>query len=176
MRFLLCVIFVVISSGAVFGQPCNGAADECSNADVNQSRPAVVNVEQKPLTVCSTDPMTGWFRDGRCRTDARDRGRHVVCAQMTTEFLKFTKSRGNDLSTPIPRYGFPGLKPGDRWCLCALRWKEAFEAKKAPEVILKATHSKALEFVTKAQLDSARPKIKRHQGVSNTRASSIPAK
>ncbi|MEE2755437.1 MAG: DUF2237 domain-containing protein [Myxococcota bacterium] len=108
-----------------------------------------------PLAVCSTEPMTGWFRDGRCRTDDRDRGRHLVCAQMTTAFLQFTKKRGNDLSTPNPRYRFPGLKPGDRWCLCALRWKEALDANKAPPVVLNATHAGTLNYVSHTELLAA---------------------
>lgn len=89
--------------------------------------------------------MTGWFRDGCCNTDARDVGRHVVCAEMTDEFLQFSKARGNDLSTPRPEFGFPGLRAGDKWCLCAARWQEAFEAGSAPKVILEATHERALE-------------------------------
>jgi len=93
------------------------------------------------------DPLTGWFRDGCCKTDDHDRGRHVVCAQMTETFLTFTKARGNDLSTPAPGYNFPGLKPGDRWCLCAVRWKEALDAGCAPPVVLSSTHKKALEYV-----------------------------
>ncbi len=105
------------------------------------------NVLGTRLQTCCTDPMTGFYRDGNCETGPEDHGTHVVCAEMTQEFLEFTKSRGNDLSTPIPLYRFPGLKPGDKWCLCALRWKEAFEAGVAPPVILERTHEKALEFV-----------------------------
>lgn len=92
--------------------------------------------------------MTGFFRDGSCRTGPEDLGTHVVCARMTAAFLEFTRSRGNDLSTPRPEYQFPGLKPGDRWCLCALRWREACEAGVAPPVELGATHAKALEWVS----------------------------
>ena len=91
--------------------------------------------------------MTGYYRDGVCNTGPTDTGRHVVCAIMTEEFLTFTKSRGNDLSTPRPEYQFPGLRPGDGWCLCALRWKEAYEAGCAPLVRLESTHEKALEYV-----------------------------
>ncbi len=91
--------------------------------------------------------MTGFYRDGVCNTGPQDHGTHVVCAVMTEEFLQFTKSRGNDLSTPIPMYRFPGLKPGDGWCLCALRWKEAYDAGHAPPVILEATHEKALNYI-----------------------------
>jgi uncharacterized protein (DUF2237 family) len=103
------------------------------------------NVLGGELAVCSTDPMTGWHRDGCCNTDANDQGRHVVCAEVTAEFLAFSASRGNDLVTPRPEYGFPGLKPGDRWCLCATRWEEARVAGFAPDVVLEATHAKALE-------------------------------
>jgi len=105
------------------------------------------NVLGTPLIGCCTDPMTGFYRDGVCNTGPTDSGRHVVCAIMTEEFLDFTKGRGNDLSTPRPEYQFPGLKPGDGWCLCALRWKEAWEAGVAPPVKLEATHEKALEYI-----------------------------
>lgn len=105
------------------------------------------NVLGTPLIGCCTDPMTGYYRDGVCNTGPTDSGRHVVCAIMTEEFLLFTKSRGNDLSTPRPEYQFPGLKAGDGWCLCALRWKEAWEAGVAPPVKLEATHEKALEYL-----------------------------
>ena len=91
--------------------------------------------------------MTGYFRNGKCETDPSDRGLHVVCAKMTQAFLIFTKNMGNDLSTPLPQYQFPGLKPGDCWCLCALRWKEAYLAGIAPPVVLEATHEKALEII-----------------------------
>jgi uncharacterized protein (DUF2237 family) len=96
------------------------------------------------LEDCSVKPLTGFFRDGCCNTSAKDVGSHTVCAVMTDEFLKFSKARGNDLSTPMPEYGFPGLKAGDRWCLCAPRWQEAFEAGHAPRVALRATHEGAL--------------------------------
>ena len=96
--------------------------------------------------------MTGYFRDGFCRTDASDSGTHVVCARMTEEFLTFTKSKGNDLSTPILAYKFPGLKPGDQWCLCALRWQEAMVAGVAPPVVLEATNIKVLEYIDLKEL------------------------
>ena len=111
------------------------------------SRQNSLNVLGAPLESCSTDPMTGWFRDGCCETQAADRGRHLVCAIMTEEFLTFSKAKGNDLSTPRPEYAFPGLKAGDRWCLCLERWKEANAAGKAPKVVLSATHQMALERV-----------------------------
>jgi uncharacterized protein len=113
-----------------------------------------LNVLGTPLVPCSYDPLTGYFRDGCCQTDERDQGSHVICAKVTQAFLDFSRQRGNDLITPRPDYRFPGLKAGDRWCLCALRWKEAFEAGVAPKVILESTHSRALEYVTLEQLQS----------------------
>ena len=114
--------------------------------------PRQQNVLLEPLESCSTEPMTGWFRDGCCNPDERDRGSPTVCALMTTEFLAFTKGVGNDLSTPRPECGFPGLKPGDRWCLCASRWQQAYEAGAAPHVVLAATNARALEIVDLAAL------------------------
>ncbi|MGC4015051.1 MAG: DUF2237 domain-containing protein [Luteolibacter sp.] len=105
-----------------------------------------LNVLGTPLITCSIEPLTGWFRDGCCRTGKGDTGVHVVCARMSDTFLEFSKRRGNDLSTPRPEYGFPGLKAGDRWCLCAARWQEALHAGCAPQVVLEATHESALEF------------------------------
>lgn len=105
------------------------------------------NVLGSDLQPCCHVPMTGFYRDGLCRTGPGDVGLHVLCAQVTEEFLEFSKSRGNDLSTPQPAMAFPGLEPGDRWCLCVTRWKEAFEAGVAPPVVLEATHISALEFV-----------------------------
>ena len=106
-----------------------------------------INVLGDELESCSTQPMTGFYRDGCCNTGRDDAGLHLVCAEMTDEFLAFSKSRGNDLSTPMPHYDFPGLVEGDRWCLCVMRWKEAYEAGMAPLVNLRATHISALEFV-----------------------------
>jgi hypothetical protein len=100
----------------------------------------------EPLQSCSETPVTGFFRNGCCDTSAEDVGSHTVCAVMTDAFLRFSKSRGNDLSTPLPEFGFPGLKAGDRWCLCAPRWQEAFEAGQAPRVVLRATHMGALDY------------------------------
>ncbi len=105
------------------------------------------NVLGKTLETCSTSPMTGFFRDGCCETGAQDVGTHVVCAQVTEAFLAYTKSEGNDLSTPIPMFEFPGLKPGDRWCLCVSRWKEALDSGVAPPIVLSATHEAALNVV-----------------------------
>ncbi|MCM0591166.1 MAG: DUF2237 domain-containing protein [Gloeotrichia echinulata IR180] len=103
------------------------------------------NVLGTNLEICCTSPLTGFYRDGFCSTGGQDFGMHVVCAQMTPAFLEFTKSQGNDLSTPVPQFNFPGLQPGDCWCLCAARWQEAFEAGVAPPVVLAATHARALE-------------------------------
>lgn len=111
---------------------------------INQS----LNVLETTLESCCNDPMTGYWRDGYCRTASEDRGTHVVCAVMTQEFLDYTKSRGNDLSTPNPAYRFPGLKPGDKWCLCILRWLEAEKAGVAPLVNLSATDSAALKYTS----------------------------
>lgn len=104
------------------------------------------NVLGELLMPCALDPLTGFYRDGCCNTGPEDLGVHVVCAEMTAEFLEFSKSVGNDLSTPMPVYGFEGLKPGDRWCLCAPRWQQAYEAGHAPPVILASTHEAALEY------------------------------
>lgn len=112
------------------------------------------NVLGSPLEVCSRSPMTGFFRDGYCRTGEEDSGSHVVAAVVDQKFLDYTKSRGNDLQTPRPEYNFVGLKPGDRWCLCALRWKEAHQAGVAPRVDLEATHEKALQFLSIETLKS----------------------
>ena len=106
-----------------------------------------INVLGEKLELCSTDPVSGFFRNGCCDTSAADRGSHTVCVVMTAEFLAFSKSCGNDLSTPRPEFGFGGLKPGDQWCLCAARFEEAYEAGMAPRVKLISTHKKALEIV-----------------------------
>jgi uncharacterized protein len=110
------------------------------------------NVFGDTLELCCTSPVTGFYRTGTCETGPMDAGTHVVCAQVTEEFLLFSRSRGNDLVTPAPEQGFPGLKPGDRWCLCATRWREALEAGVAPPVILVATHEAALKYVSLSDL------------------------
>ncbi|MEG3921471.1 DUF2237 domain-containing protein [Microcoleus sp. MON1_C1] len=110
------------------------------------------NVLGGKLENCCTSPMTGYYRDGKCNTGGGDFGAHTVCAQLTEEFLQFTKSNGNDLSTPVPEFNFPGLKPGDCWCLCASRWKEAMDAGVAPPVVLAATHALTLEYVSLDEL------------------------
>ncbi len=109
--------------------------------------PPARNVFGEPLVPCSFNPLTGFFRDGCCKTNAEDVGTHVVCALMTEEFLEFSAIRGNDLSTPVPEWGFPGLKPGDQWCLCALRWAEALAASVAPPVVLESTNFSALDII-----------------------------
>lgn len=105
-----------------------------------------VNVLDEPLEPCSVHPMTGFFRNGCCDTSAQDVGSHTVCVVTTAAFLEYSKAQGNDLSTPMPEFGFPGLQPGDRWCLCAPRWQQALEAGKAPRVVLRATHKLALDY------------------------------
>lgn len=115
-----------------------------------------VSILGDPLEPCSLDPMTGFTRNGCCDAHVQDGGSHTVCAVMTAEFLEFSKSKGNDLSTPRPEFGFAGLNPGDRWCLCASRWREAYEAGKAPKVILRATHREAATIVPhKALVENA---------------------
>ena len=109
------------------------------------------NVLGEKLQSCSERPVTGFFRDGCCNNSPEDAGVHTVCAVMTAEFLEFSKARGNDLSTPVPEFGFPGLQPGDRWCLCAPRWREALDASCAPRVVLGATHEASLEFASLAE-------------------------
>lgn len=119
---------------------------------MSQTKRKGKNVLGKPLENCSEDPMTGWYRNGCCDTGPGDFGLHVVCCQVTEAFLEFSRSVGNDLSTPMPEYEFPGLQPGDRWCLCAGRWKEAYDAGVAPKVVLAATHMSALEFASLEEL------------------------
>jgi uncharacterized protein len=114
------------------------------------------NVLGGELLPCSYDPLTGYFRDGCCNTDESDQGSHLVCVRVTAEFLAFSSQRGNDLVTPQPQHRFAGLKPGDRWCLCANRWREALEAGVAPPTVLEGTHENALEFVTLEQLQKHR--------------------
>ena len=106
------------------------------------------NVFGEPLETCSDNPVTGFFRDGCCNTADEDFGRHTVCTRVTREFLEFSRSRGNDLSTPRREFGFPGLRPGDQWCLCAARWQEALDAGAAPRVVLRATHAATLDIVS----------------------------
>ena len=114
---------------------------------LDEESPPQKNVFGEPLVPCSESPLTGFFRDGCCNTGPQDIGSHTVCVVMTDAFLAFSKVAGNDLSTPMPEHAFPGLKAGDRWCLCAARWQQAFEAGMAPRVVLAATHERALEIV-----------------------------
>jgi uncharacterized protein len=127
------------------------SSDECA-----PSRPAAVglSVMGRPIEPCSHRPKTGFFRDGCCNTDDADVGAHVVCARMSEKFLQFSAAQGNDLSTPHHQAGFPGLKPGDRWCLCAARWKEALDAGCAPPVFLASTHERALDYVSLEELSA----------------------
>ena len=116
------------------------------------------NILGTELASCSTDPMTGFFRDGCCNTTGADTGMHTICAVVTEDFLIFSKSKGNDLSTPRPEYQFPGLVEGDRWCLCLNRWLEALEANCAPDIILEATHASVVEFVDRSILEKHQSK------------------
>lgn len=120
------------------------------NGNGNGTKPKAKNVLGGELEVCCTAPLTGFYRNGRCDTGIEDRGVHTVCVEVTREFLEFSREQGNDLSTPAP--GFPGLEPGDKWCLCASRWKEAFDAGVAPRVILEATHAATLRYATLDEL------------------------
>ena len=113
---------------------------------------AALNVLGQPLAPCSLDPVTGFYRDGCCNTGYDDTGIHTVCVRVTAKFLAFSKQKGNDLSTPAPQFGFAGLKPGDQWCLCAGRWKEALDAGMAPPVVLAATHEETLAMLPLADL------------------------
>ena len=154
-RLLACLLASCLSAGC-----SSGANDRTGNteaamhikeADVSADEHNVLGAALAP---CCSDPVTGYFRDGFCRTVDHDVGTHVVCAVVDQAFLEFTRSRGNDLSTPRPEHRFVGLKPGDRWCLCALRWREALEAGVAPPVVLGATSDRALQFVSLASLQA----------------------
>jgi uncharacterized protein (DUF2237 family) len=125
--------------------------DQCKGFKLDQNS---LNVLGTALVPCSYDPLTGYFRDGCCHTDQHDQGSHVICAKVTTAFLQFSLEQGNDLITPRPEYRFKGLQAGDRWCLCAMRWAQAYEAGVAPGVVLESTHIRALDFVTLEQLQS----------------------
>ncbi len=117
------------------------------NGNGNGVKPKPKNVLGSELKCCCMKPLTGFYRDGYCKTGVDDTGRHTVCVYATEEFLEFTRSVGNDLSTPMPQYNFPGVKPGDKWCLCVLRWREALDAGCAPQVVLEATHEHSLQYV-----------------------------
>lgn len=139
MRYLLQFLFIVFL----------GFAENVQSQDESLGK---LNISGTKLQKCGDNPKTGYFRDGFCHTDPSDQGTHVVCAKVTKEFLEFTKTKGNDLTTARSNYNFPGLVPGDNWCLCALRWKEAFINGQAPKINLSATHSKALEFIDMSTL------------------------
>jgi hypothetical protein len=111
-----------------------------------------LNVFDEPLETCGSEPVTGFFRDNCCNTGSDDAGSHTVCVEVSTEFLEYSRFRGNDLMTPLPQFGFPGLQAGDRWCLCAARWLEAYKAGMAPKVFLTRTHKRALETIDMATL------------------------
>jgi uncharacterized protein (DUF2237 family) len=125
-----------------------------SKPDKTAVRSAARNVLGTPLEPCSTEPLTGFYRTGCCETGPDDLGRHVVCIIATERFLEFSRAAGNDLSTPLPQHGFPGIRPGDRWCLCAARWQQALDAGCAPEVVLEATNEAALELIDLEDLET----------------------
>jgi len=127
-----------------------------TNGNGNGHRPKPKNVLGGELQVCCTSPMTGFYRDGFCRTGADDTGRHTVCVRVTTDFLEFSRAVGNDLSTPRPEFNFPGLEDGDLWCLCVLRWREALEHGAAPQVVLESCHESALKIVSLEDLKNHR--------------------
>jgi uncharacterized protein len=131
-------------SGLCYNQKENLPVKGCLMAETAKA----LNVLGEPLQSCCHDPLTGFYRDGACHTGPEDLGQHTVCAQVTEDFLRFSKQSGNDLSTPHPDYGFPGLMPGDKWCVCAGRWLEAMEAGHAPPVILESTHQNALNVIS----------------------------
>jgi uncharacterized protein len=158
MKNIRILAFLLLLSNAVFAQQAKKikAKPNCIIAKSKTTETKMVNTQKNVLgteiKLASIDPMTGYFRTGYCNTDANDRGLHVVAAVVTKEFLEYSKLQGNDLMTPYPASNFPGLKPGNVWCLCVLRWKEALVAGVAPPVILEATNIKALEYVTLAEL------------------------
>lgn len=165
MRERVSVLLVMIQSVVVgiatcviapdaMGQQCERPSEE--NRMEKEKESESKNVLGQPLQQCGCNPMTGFYRDGFCETGVRDLGSHTVCAVMTDEFLSFTRKRGNDLSTPAPHFNFPGLKSGDRWCLCVSRWKEAYDAGVAPPVILEATHEGALRVAGINELQGSR--------------------
>jgi uncharacterized protein (DUF2237 family) len=114
----------------------------------DENRDAGLNVLGTALEPCGMDPVTGFYRDGECATGPQDQGRHTVCVRVNREFLEYSKEQGNDLMTPMPEYGFPGLKNGDQWCVCAARWKEAYDAGKAAPVVIRATHARSLKIIS----------------------------
>jgi uncharacterized protein len=158
MKILITIVGILFLSNSIFGQLKKAAKKKpnCiitkNNTPTNKMTNTQKNVLGTDLKLASIDPMTGYFRTGYCNTDANDRGLHVVAAVVTKEFLEYSKLQGNDLMTAYPASNFPGLKPGNVWCLCVLRWKEALDAGVAPPVIFEATNIKALEYVSLAEL------------------------
>jgi uncharacterized protein len=156
------LILILLSNPIIHAQNKIMPKENCGNIKTKQKMTKVeskqLNVLGKPLSLASIDPVTGFYRNGYCQTDANDKGLHVVAAIVTNEFLQYSKLNGNDLITPYPENNFPGLKAGDIWCLCVLRWKEAFDAGAAPPVLLEATNIKALQYVTLEQLKSIKTK------------------
>lgn len=158
----MAVIFVLMSAEITSGQVAvmqktsmNHSGNFNSvirDTQVKTNRKMSKNIFGEALKPCSNDPLTGFYRDGCCKTGPRDMGTHTVCAIMTAEFLEFSRSKGNDLITPVPAWQFPGLKPGDKWCLCASRWMEAYHAGLAPLIIPEATHEKTLEYISLKEL------------------------
>ena len=153
---LYCNTVAADSDGNCLLEQCDTEKGD-TNTDTS-THPTEHSVLGTPLQVCSKAPMTGFYRDGYCRTGVNDRGIHVVCAEMTAEFLTYTKAKGNDLSKPSPQYGFPGLNPGDKWCLCSARWAEANSASVAPDVVLEATSKAALDSIALPTLQGVSPK------------------
>ena len=150
---LISLILLFGVSVSIFAQTVKTKNKKSSSSNAclampSQDKSPALNVLNSKLQTCCSTPVTGFFRDGRCDTGPSDNGIHVVCAQVTDAFLQFSKKNGNDLITPFPAFGFVGLKAGDKWCLCAARWKEAYEAGVAPPIVLESTHIKMLEFVT----------------------------
>lgn len=162
-KIIFILVLTVFSITSLLAQNKNQTKENCGTALNKNSEIKIMETTQKNvlgtnLQLASLEPITGFFRTGFCATDNKDRGVHVVAAIVTEEFLNYSLSQGNDLITPYPANGFPGLKPGNVWCLCALRWKEALKAGVAPAVILEATNSKALEYVTLDELKSIKAK------------------
>lgn len=154
ISLLFCIIFFQLSCAQIQPKPKENCGNTQTKTQKTMTKEEQLNVLGAPLELASKDPVTGFYRTGYCQTDANDRGLHVVAAIVTDEFLHYSLSQGNDLISPYPASGFPGLKAGNVWCLCVLRWKEAFAAGVAPPVVLEATNIKALDYVTLEQLKS----------------------
>lgn len=153
---ILLLLLMVNTFALAQAKPKENCGNIKTKSKINMTKTSQVNVLNTPLTLASTNPMTGFYRNGYCQTGANDAGLHVVAAVVTDAFLKYSLSKGNDLISAYPANNFPGLKAGDTWCLCVLRWKEAFDAGIAPPVLLEATNLKALQYVTLEQLKSVK--------------------